>query len=231
MTRSNDAGAIPLDDVRSNGHGHHDPPPKPPKERNDSTKQDESDLIEFTEEEQSAPTIPTRKYHIPMNVTELFGATKEDDEDGTHERPESIASSFEEVSADETSFETTTFHEAEEFKGNGFGSGQNTAHLQQLYATISSLTRERQVAEEKAQRALERVDELKEMVNSGMSDISKDAKALTEEMEKLRDEKRHLKEQLSDAQSHIFSLQPYRKELTAEAVGQVGNQQTIRTEL
>ena len=44
---------------------------------------------------------------------------------------------------------------------------------------------------------------------------------LASKAKELAEENRVLREQLNDAQSHIFSLQPYRKDLTPEEVGQV----------
>ncbi|KAG6984381.1 hypothetical protein FocnCong_v005047 [Fusarium oxysporum f. sp. conglutinans] len=43
---------------------------------------------------------------------------------------------------------------------------------------------------------------------------------LASKAKELAEENRVLREQLNDAQSHIISLQPYRKDLTPEEVGQ-----------
>ncbi|EXA41981.1 hypothetical protein FOQG_02333 [Fusarium oxysporum f. sp. raphani 54005] len=43
---------------------------------------------------------------------------------------------------------------------------------------------------------------------------------LASKAKELAEDNRVLREQLNDAQSHIFSLQPYRKDLTPEEVGQ-----------
>jgi DNA repair exonuclease SbcCD ATPase subunit len=65
-----------------------------------------------------------------------------------------------------------------------------------------------------AQTALQaRLDELDE--------LSKDAEALTETIGELRQENEKLTTERDDARSHIFSLQPYMKDLTPEEVGRV----------
>ena len=51
--------------------------------------------------------------------------------------------------------------------------------------------------------------------------ILRQAALVHEKNEKLEDLNTHLTDQLRDAHSHIFSLQPYRKELTPEEVGRV----------
>lgn len=216
------AGTIPLENMRlGTTYGQKDTtkeaPSIPPKIKDSTPKYTTSeDLLEFPSDEDEStdkvPEIPIRKYSIPMNAGTL---TREDDE-----KPRSRDTSPDRASIGAKSFETATFDQLEDFSSTAFGSNNSTL-IQELYATISSLTRERQIAEEKAERATDRVEEMKRLVNDGMSDISKDTKKLADEIEKLRDEKRFLKEQLGDAQSHIFSLQPYRKELTAEEVGRV----------
>ena len=225
MARVNNQGTIPLENMRlgaAYGEAKEtkpDPPKVPPKHHDGVPKYTPSDdLIDFLEEDAELsdaepPEKSIRKYSIPINAKDLI---HEDDDD----KPQSRASSPDRASIGAKSFETATFDQCDEFSSTAFG-GNNATLIQELYAKISSLTRDRQIAEEKAYRAAERVDEMKQLVNEGMSDISRDTRSLAEEIEKLRDEKRFLREQLEDAQSHIFSLQPYRKELTAEEVGRV----------
>lgn len=93
--------------------------------------------------------------------------------------------------------------------------------VQELMKKNQNITLEKQIAEEKAERAHERIAEMKHHLNSDMSEIELSTEALAQERDKFRDENRALREQLSDAQSHIFSLQPYRKDLTPEEVGRV----------
>lgn len=92
-------------------------------------------------------------------------------------------------------------------------------HAQDLSRKINTLITEKQIAEEKADRATERITEMKQSLNSGMTDIERDTESLARDLEKSREENRALREQLNDAQSHIFSLQPYRKDLTSEEIG------------
>lgn len=94
-------------------------------------------------------------------------------------------------------------------------------HVQDLYKKLNNLSTEKQIAEEKADRAANRVVEMKNIMNSDMTEIERDTASILEESDKVKAENRTLREQLNDAQSHIFSLQPYRKDLTPEEVGRV----------
>ena len=99
--------------------------------------------------------------------------------------------------------------------------------VQQLYRKISQLTTEKTIAEEKAERAVERVEELKQLLDTDMSDIQKDAQSISKDTDRLKVENKMLKERLRDTESHIFSLQPYRKELTPEEVGRVSSKVSL----
>jgi hypothetical protein len=92
-----------------------------------------------------------------------------------------------------------------------------------LQQRVESMKTRAEIAEEKAELMEHRNAELKKRVECAVSEDEtlKEAAALVEEVEKLEDENKTLKEQLRDAQSHIFSLQPYREELTPEKVGRV----------
>ncbi|KAM0285773.1 hypothetical protein ACHAQH_001234 [Verticillium albo-atrum] len=87
-----------------------------------------------------------------------------------------------------------------------------------LNAQIRSLKARAEIAEEKqelAERAL--ADRIR--AQHSLNDVLKKAETLTTNLEEAKKENEALKEQLHDAQSHIFSLQPYRKDVTPEEVG------------
>ena len=98
---------------------------------------------------------------------------------------------------------------------------QLNRQIHDLVRQLSILTTDKQIAEEKSQVLSEKLDTLKQRMNSNMTEVEVSSKALANKAEELATENGALREQLNDAQSHIFSLQPYRKELTPEAVGQV----------
>lgn len=91
--------------------------------------------------------------------------------------------------------------------------------IEELQRRIKSMQTQVEIAEEKSERMEQRNSELKKRLDG--DETLKDAAALVDHAEKLEDENKMLKEQLRDAQSHIFSLQPYRKDLTPEEVGRV----------
>lgn len=95
------------------------------------------------------------------------------------------------------------------------------AQLRQLQDAITRLTVEKESAEREATKAMQQIDDLKHLLNSDMEEIAKDTESLGKEMKRLKEENNLLREELNDAQSHIFSLQPYRKDLTPEEVGRV----------
>ncbi|RKK73929.1 hypothetical protein BFJ69_g8948 [Fusarium oxysporum] len=84
--------------------------------------------------------------------------------------------------------------------------------VEDLLQRLSELNENKQIADEKADRLTKKGMSMEHRLSSHMTLASK-AKELAEE-------NRVLREQLNDAQSHIFSLQPYRKDLTPEEVGQ-----------
>jgi predicted nuclease with TOPRIM domain len=117
----------------------------------------------------------------------------------------------------------------------GFGNNNSTTHcneklreqncqldrrIQDLQRQLSTLTTDKQIAEEKSDTLSEKLNSLKQRMNSNMTEVEISSEALADKVEELGKENRALREQLNDAQSHIFSLQPYRKELTSEEVGQ-----------
>lgn len=95
--------------------------------------------------------------------------------------------------------------------------------IDELQQRLMSMQTRAEIAEEKSELTEQRNSELKKRLDSAISgdETLKDAAALVDHAEKLEDENKTLKEQLRDAQSHIFSLQPYRKDLTPEEVGRV----------
>jgi len=95
------------------------------------------------------------------------------------------------------------------------------AQLRQLQDAITRLTLEKESAEREATKARQQIADLKHLLNSDMEEIAKDTESLGKEMKMLKEENNLLREELNDAQSHIFSLQPYRKDLTPEEVGRV----------
>ncbi|KAK2482691.1 hypothetical protein H9L39_04483 [Fusarium oxysporum f. sp. albedinis] len=101
------------------------------------------------------------------------------------------------------------FHHSREIFN--FLSSPGEAQPQSLRKAEPSLTTE-EIADEKADRLTKKVMSMEHRLSSHMTLASK-AKELAEE-------NRVLREQFNDAQSHIFSLQPYRKDLTPEEVGQ-----------
>jgi hypothetical protein len=60
-----------------------------------------------------------------------------------------------------------------------------------------------------------------EHLHASMRAVASDSDALGAEISKLRTETQALKAELDDARSHIFSLQPYRQELTPKEIGTV----------
>lgn len=154
---------------------------------------------------------PTRKSSLPPTVEEDEPAG---DARSTSSKPSRSRS---QDNYDKSSFSRRKENEAKDAEENF----RLKRHVQDLYKKINNLTLEKQIAEEKSERATERIAEMKHHLNSDMSEIELNTEALGNERDKLKDENRVLREQLSDAQSHIFSLQPYRKDLTPEEVGRV----------
>ncbi|CEI69521.1 hypothetical protein FVEN_g7041 [Fusarium venenatum] len=97
---------------------------------------------------------------------------------------------------------------------------QLDCRIKDLQRQLSALTTDKQIAEEKSDMLSEKLNSLKQRMSSNMTEVEISSEALADKVEELGKENRALREQLNDAQSHIFSLQPYRKELTSEEVGQ-----------
>ena len=123
----------------------------------------------------------------------------------------------------EFGFSEVKFHDVKEGEDKDDKEAESDLR-QQVHALKSKLTNlnvEKQVAEERADRAMEKVVELKKLLDSDLAEADKDSSSAGSDVDKLKRENRMLQEKLRDTQSHIFSLQPYRKDLTAEEVGKV----------
>nr|XP_036579957.1 uncharacterized protein CTRU02_10008 [Colletotrichum truncatum]KAF6787713.1 hypothetical protein CTRU02_10008 [Colletotrichum truncatum] len=106
-------------------------------------------------------------------------------------------------------------------ESNG-GSSQETRlyrEIDGLRQKLKSSTARAEIAEEKTARIEKRIQELKTTKASGLSETEREIESLACTLSELKVENSALKEQLRDAQSHIFSLQPYRKEFTPEEIG------------
>ncbi|KAM0561717.1 hypothetical protein ACHAPJ_002886 [Fusarium lateritium] len=120
---------------------------------------------------------------------------------------------------DFSGFESTSFNHHND---NKFLEENTTLHrhVQDLHRKLAALNTDRQIAEERAERLADKVDNMKQKISSNMTEVERSSETLATKVEELAEENRALREQLNDAQSHIFSLQPYRKALTPEEVGQ-----------
>ncbi|KZL78432.1 hypothetical protein CT0861_04026 [Colletotrichum tofieldiae] len=112
------------------------------------------------------------------------------------------------------------------FRTNGGGHGVDAGHELLLHREIEELrhkleltTARAEIAEEKAERAGQRIGEIKNSMGLTVNELELNSDSLAPTLSQLKAENSTLREQLRDAQSHIFSLQPYRKELTPEEVG------------
>ncbi|KAF9762170.1 hypothetical protein IL306_003547 [Fusarium sp. DS 682] len=93
-------------------------------------------------------------------------------------------------------------------------------HAKDIHETLSAPDMDRQVAKEKADRFSERVKSMNQRMSSNITVVERHRETLASELRELVKENHVLREQLNDAQSHIFSLQPYRKDCTPEEIGQ-----------
>ncbi|KAK2050056.1 hypothetical protein LZ31DRAFT_513383 [Colletotrichum somersetense] len=118
------------------------------------------------------------------------------------------------------------FNNIPAFRASGGGHEIDVSHglalqkeIDKLRRQLDSATARAEIAEEKAERAEQRIDEIKADMSSAVDKVETDQDSLAPKLKQLKTENSTLKEQLRDAQSHIFSLQPYRKEITPEEVG------------
>ncbi|KAF6833718.1 hypothetical protein CMUS01_06465 [Colletotrichum musicola] len=91
--------------------------------------------------------------------------------------------------------------------------------IAELRQKLASSNARAEIAEETADRMRERIEEIKNTKVSSVTETERDINSARQTVRELEVENSSLKEQLGDAQSHIFSLQPYRQELTPEEVG------------
>ncbi|PNP54209.1 hypothetical protein THARTR1_05416 [Trichoderma harzianum] len=248
MSPDKGQGTIPLDDMRSrssNGHAVLRKERKPTKSsdkdeveekskdgkkemeqnddqsRNSQEQQDDApvevDLLDFSDEitEPINPElVPARKYNLSVPVPFLDDTNSDDGFDLTN-IPGSIYASVESFD----SMESESFTPRRRLSIGQRDELRDQAQLRQLQDSIARLTAEKESAEREAGRAMQQIQDLKHLLNSDMEEIAKDADSLGQELSRLKEENRLLREELNDAQSHIFSLQPYRKDLTPEEVG------------
>ncbi|KAL7911168.1 hypothetical protein GGI35DRAFT_446700 [Trichoderma velutinum] len=247
MSPDKGQGTIPLDDMRSrssNGHavlrkerkstksGDKDETEEKSKDskkemetnddksRNSQEQQDDApvevDLLDFSTDEITEPIdpelIPTRKYSVPVP---FLDDTNSDDGFDLTNIPGSIYASAESFD----SMESESFTPRRRLSIGQRDELRDQVQLRQLQDSIARLTAEKEGAEREAGRAMQQIQDLKHLLNSDMEEIAKDADSLGQELSRLKEENRLLREELNDAQSHIFSLQPYRKDLTPEEVG------------
>ncbi|KAH6606693.1 hypothetical protein Trco_005846 [Trichoderma cornu-damae] len=180
----------------------------------------EEDMLDFSTDEvtEAIPPelVPARRYNVNVQAPFLDGANSDDDFDLT-QIPGSLYASAESF----TSMESESFTPRRRPSDDA---GQRDelreqVQLRQLQDAVARLTAEKESAEREAVRAMQQIQDLKHLLNSDMEEIAKDAESLGREIKELKEENHLLREELNDAQSHIFSLQPYRKDLTPEEVG------------
>lgn len=107
-------------------------------------------------------------------------------------------------------------------KDNGTGQELRLRReITELRQKLASSAARAEIAEETADRMRERIEEIKNTKVATVSESERDINSARQTIRGLEIENSSLKEQLGDAQSHIFSLQPYRQELTPEGVGRV----------
>ncbi|GFP52623.1 hypothetical protein TASIC1_0001077500 [Trichoderma asperellum] len=179
---------------------------------------------EVTEASISPELVPTRRYtlHVPGPYTD--GAQSDDDD---FELAEMTSSVYAAAAEGFPGMESMESMENEDFMpprrlADGDAARdeiREQAQLRQLQDAITRLTLEKESAEREATKARQQIADLKHLLNSDMEEIAKDTESLVKEMKRLKEENNLLREELNDAQSHIFSLQPYRKDLTPEEVG------------
>lgn len=200
-----------------------DKPPEDQEHRDDAPGGREVDLLDFdaveVTESVAPDLVPPRRYNLNVPVPFLEGPSSDDDEFDMTQIPGSIYASAESFD----SMESESFTPRRRLSNGGGprdeAATRDQAQLKQLRDTVIRLTVEKESAEREAARAMQQLQELKHLLNSDMEEIAKDADSLGQEINRLKDENHLLREELNDAQSHIFSLQPYRKDLTPEEVG------------
>lgn len=175
---------------------------------------------EVTEDSISPELVPARRYNLNVPVPFPDGAHSDDDDFELAEMTSSMYAATEGFAG----MDGDDFMPRRRRLSDGDGvrdEMREQAQLRQLQDAITRLTLEKESAEREATKARQQIEDLKHLLNSDMEEIAKDTESLGAEMKRLKEENSLLREELNDAQSHIFSLQPYRKDLTPEEVGRV----------
>lgn len=232
MAAEHSKGKIPMDDMREKVSYSH---AVGRKESLDSKKsaqphehplpeEDEAEKMGFTTVDRSdaMPPVPPRKYTLAPTGKEPTVEEEPEEMQDVEARGRKRSKSKSQGDYDKESYA----RRQESAEPEVDKEARMRRYIEQLHRKIGTLSTERQIAEEKAEAATARIVEMKHFVNSNMSDLEKDTEALARDADTLRKENSFVKEQLRDAQSHIFSLQPYRKDLTPEEVGRVSSQCT-----
>lgn len=234
MTTESSQGKIPLDDMRDkvsysqvvNGKEQSDRKKPTLPEDHPLPEQDtsEAENLGFTTVDRSdalpADLVPARKHTVQQPTKEQPSTIHEElVENDPRGRKRSKSKSQDDY--DKNSLASRSDMLYPEVDPDEETEERMRRYIDNLHRKLSVLTTEKQIAEDRAERATERVAEMKSLMNSDMTEIERDTEAIAKEAEELKKEKGFLKEQLNDAQSHIFSLQPYRKDLTPEEVGRV----------
>ncbi|KAK1250514.1 hypothetical protein MKX08_010517 [Trichoderma sp. CBMAI-0020] len=172
---------------------------------------------DVTETSISPELVPARRYNLNVPVPFPDGAHSDDDDFELAEMTSSMYAATEGFSG----MDSDDFMPRRRLSdGDGARDElREQAQLRQLQDAITRLTLEKESAEREATKARQQIEDLKHLLNSDMEEIAKDTESLGAEMKRLKEENNLLREELNDAQSHIFSLQPYRKDLTPEEVG------------
>jgi uncharacterized protein (UPF0335 family) len=174
---------------------------------------------EVTEASISPELVPARRYNLNVPVPFPDGAHSDDDDFELAEMTSSMYAAAEGFSG----VDSEDFMPRRRLSDGDRAQDEMREHaqLRQLQDAITRLTLEKESVEREATKAREQIEELKHLLNADMEEIVKDTESLGTEMKRLKEENNLLREELNDAQSHIFSLQPYRKDLTPEEVGRV----------
>lgn len=88
-----------------------------------------------------------------------------------------------------------------------------------LYRQIEELREQLRAEQQKTKAAEQQRTGDDESMKSGFEELVNNNELLVKTVDKLEKESKRLKEELEDARTHIFALQPYRKDLTPEEVG------------
>ncbi|KAL7927806.1 hypothetical protein ACQKWADRAFT_13779 [Trichoderma austrokoningii] len=170
---------------------------------------------EVTEDSISPELVSARRYTLNVPVPFPDGAHSDDDDFELAEMTSSMYAATEGFSGMEDFMPRRRLSDGDGVRDEM----REQAQLRQLQDAITRLTVEKESAEREAAKFRQQMDDLKSLLNPDTEEIAKNIESLGAGMKRLREENSLLREELNDAQSHIFSLQPYRKDLTPEEVG------------